>query len=99
MWRRLFVAGVPTSVSDTYAYKQSRPIALRQYRNVLIAILAVFLIGGWLLGSGWSDGQGAGPQGGAHSTPAHAPAMWSIIPFLGLLLSIAFLPLIPTTAH
>ena len=29
----------------------------------------------------------------------HAPSMWSIIPFAGLLLSIAILPLVPVTSH
>ena len=41
-------------------------------------------------------------HGGHHAgsgAPAHAPTMWSIIPFVGLLLSIAILPLVPATEH
>ena len=36
---------------------------------------------------------------GGHSGGAHAPSLWSIIPFVGLLLSIAILPLLPATVH
>ena len=38
-------------------------------------------------------------HGGGHGVHAHAPSMWSIIPFAGLLLSIAILPLIHATEH
>jgi len=37
--------------------------------------------------------------GGGHGHASHAPAMWSVLPFVGLLLSIAVLPLIPRTSH
>jgi Na+/H+ antiporter NhaD/arsenite permease-like protein len=43
-----------------------------------------------------ADHGGEGDHGG-HET--HAPAMYSIIPFVAILLSIALLPLIPATAH
>jgi Na+/H+ antiporter NhaD/arsenite permease-like protein len=44
-------------------------------------------------------GHEAGHNEGPHGTAAHAPSLWSIIPFAGLLLSIAILPLIPATEH
>ncbi len=59
-------------------------------------LLAAFALA--LLVYGWVTGQHAGPHveaAGHHATPA----LWSIIPFVGLLLSIAILPLIPATAH
>ena len=37
--------------------------------------------------------------GGHHGAAAHTPTLWSIIPFAGVLLCIAVLPLIPATAH
>ncbi len=40
-----------------------------------------------------------GDHGGGHDAHAHAPSIWSVIPFAGLLLSIAILPLISKTAH
>ena len=40
-----------------------------------------------------------GDHGHGHEAHAHAPSMWSIIPFAGVLLSIAILPLISSTAH
>ena len=40
-----------------------------------------------------------GGHGGGHGAEAHAPNMLSIIPFAGLLVCIAVLPLIPATAH
>ncbi|MCG3129884.1 MAG: hypothetical protein FLDDKLPJ_00622 [Phycisphaerae bacterium] len=36
-------------------------------------------------------------HGGGHE--AHAPATWAVLPFVGMLLSIALLPLIPRTHH
>ncbi len=38
-------------------------------------------------------------HGEHHGLHEHAPSMWSIIPFVGLLLSIAILPLLPATEH
>ena len=38
------------------------------------------------------------PHGDGHAE-GHAPSVWSVIPFVGLLLSIAILPLIPATEH
>ena len=38
-------------------------------------------------------------HGEAHGAHGHAPSMWSVIPFAGLLLCIAILPLIPATSH
>ena len=35
----------------------------------------------------------------AHGGHEHAPSLWSVIPFVGLLLSIAILPLLPATEH
>jgi Na+/H+ antiporter NhaD/arsenite permease-like protein len=40
-----------------------------------------------------------GGHGGEHGVHLVTPHMWSIIPFVGILLSIAILPLIPHTAH
>ena len=42
---------------------------------------------------------GGGHHEAAGHAHAHAPAMWSIIPFAGLLLAIAILPLIGATEH
>lgn len=41
-------------------------------------------------------GHGAGHHEGTHE---HAPSLWSVIPFVGVLLSIAVLPLISATEH
>ena len=40
---------------------------------------------------------GHGAPHGEQAAHAHAPAIWSVIPFVGMLLSIAVLPLIPAT--
>jgi Na+/H+ antiporter NhaD/arsenite permease-like protein len=58
----------------------------------------------WLMGAlalalfalGWVSGHGSTEHGEAAH---HAPAIWSIIPFVTLLLAIAVLPLIPSTQH
>ena len=38
-------------------------------------------------------------HGGGHDTAPHGPSLWSVLPFVGLLLSIAVLPLISKTHH
>ena len=60
------------------------------------AILLTCAAGAMLL-VGSVTGQVGGHGGGASA--GHAPAGWSVVPFVGLLLSIAVLPLIPKTAH
>jgi len=43
--------------------------------------------------------QSLGGHGEVHGAHGHAPAIWSIIPFVGILLCIAILPLISATEH
>jgi Na+/H+ antiporter NhaD/arsenite permease-like protein len=38
-------------------------------------------------------------EGGDHGHEIHTPSIWSVIPFVGVLLSIAILPLVPATSH
>ena len=64
-----------------------------QWGAIALAMIAVALL---MIES--FGGHGGGHPGG-HEGPEHAPSMWSIIPFAGLLLSIAFLPLIPATEY
>jgi Na+/H+ antiporter NhaD/arsenite permease-like protein len=61
---------------------------------VLGAIALALLIYNYLTGD-------PGAHGGDHGHGTHddVPGMWSIIPFVGMLLSIAVLPLVPATAH
>jgi len=54
---------------------------------------------GLLIYSSLTEGHGAGHSGHGQGAQEHVPTMWSIIPFVGMLLSIATLPLIPATAH
>ncbi len=93
---RLCAAGAPTSVSIPCTNERLRPITLRRCMKALTVMVPVLLIGGWLL---W--GAGLRGHGAVRHTSEHerAPAMWSILPFLGLLFSIAILPLIPASAR
>ena len=65
-----------------------------QWLGIVLGAVAV----GLLIYSSVTGHEG-GHNEGAHGTAAHAPSLWSIIPFAGLLLSIAILPLIPATEH
>ena len=59
-------------------------------------VLGVLEIGFLMYGSLTAHGEG---HGGGHGGEAHAPSLWSIVPFAGLLLCIAILPLIQATEH
>ena len=71
----------------------SAKMGVPQRAALLLAAFALIL-----LVYGWVSEQHAGPHVEAVSHYA-TPALWSIIPFVGLLFCIAFLPLIPATAH
>jgi len=58
---------------------------------VALAVLMYFSL------TGHAHGEHGGGHG--HGDDEHLPSMWSVIPFVGLLLSIALLPLIPATMH
>jgi len=60
----------------------------------LAAVALAFLVYGYFEPADHGAGHDEG-HGGHH----HAPSIWSVIPFAGLLLSIAILPLITATAH
>ena len=72
----------------------SQPARLSGLQKLALLLGAV-AVGLLMLDSITGHGVGHGAAHGA----AHAPSVWSVIPFAGLLLSIAILPLIPATAH
>ena len=75
---------------ETHGHSPDKLSGLQWTAIALGAIALAFLIYGSLTSHG----------GGHHgSDGAHAPSLWSLIPFAGLLLSIAILPLVPATAH
>ena len=59
-------------------------------------ILGVVAVGLLLLGSLGAE-QGGGHAG--HEVDAYTPSLWSMLPFAGMLLSIAILPILPATGH
>jgi len=63
------------------------------------AAIALGAVAVGLLIYGSLAGHDAEHHGSGHAVHAHAPSMWSIIPFAGLLLAIAILPLIHATEH
>jgi Na+/H+ antiporter NhaD/arsenite permease-like protein len=64
-----------------------------QWAGILLSAAALGLL---LYGS--LTGEHHNSHGG-HEAPGHAPSMWSVIPFVGLLLSIAIMPLLRPTEH
>ncbi len=75
-----------------YQHPSTRPSGL-QWAAILLAAVGLALL---MYGSFTAHGEGHGSPHGVHE---HAPTLWSIIPFAGLLLSIAVLPLISATEH
>ncbi len=64
--------------------------------QLVALILGVVAVGLLLLGS-LGEEQGSGHAG--HEVDAYAPSLWSMLPFAGMLLSIAILPVLPATGH
>ncbi len=81
---------VTLSVQDAHPHPPQKLSGL-QWSAILLGVAAF----AFLLYTSLTGDHGHG----GHGTHEHAPAMWSIIPFAGLLLSIAILPLIPATEH
>ena len=81
---------ISLNMAEAHDHKPVKLSAL-QWGAIVLAAIAVALLMYESL-----SGHGGGAHGGdaAHE---HAPAMWSVIPFALLLLSIAILPLIPAT--
>jgi len=80
------------NMSDaTQAHEHSGPkLSGLQWGAILLAAVATaMLMYGSLTGHG----------SGHHAAHEHAPNIWSVIPFAGLLLSIAIFPLVPATEH
>jgi Na+/H+ antiporter NhaD/arsenite permease-like protein len=92
-------------MSASHAGHAGKPLNGLQWASIILAaIIVALLIYGSLThagdhggGHGGGDGHGAAPAV-AHAV-AHAPPVLAVIPFAGLLLSIALLPLIPFTSH
>ena len=84
---------ITLKMSDVeHQHTSTRPSGLQWAAIVLAAVGLGLLMYGSFTGHG--DG-----HGGGHGVQEHAPTLWSMIPFAGLLLSIAVLPLIPATEH
>ena len=73
-----------------HEHHQARMTRL-QWASIALGVLAIGLL---MYGSLTAHGEG---HGGGHGGEAHAPSLWSIVPFAGLLLCIAILPLIQAT--
>ncbi|HSR69158.1 MAG TPA: sodium:proton antiporter [Acidobacteriota bacterium] len=77
-------------------HRRSRWVAL-----ALIATAVLFLLvlaAGWLPHAGGDHGQG-GHGETVENAVDYVPPLWAVAPFAGILLAIAFLPLIRRTAH
>ena len=81
------------SVSASQADRQPTPHGRLSTSSCAAIILGVIALALLLYGSL------TGHHEPGHDAHEHVPSMWSIIPFAGLLLSIAILPLLPATAH
>ncbi len=82
---------ISLNMSNTHHQHSSRMTGL-QWAAIALGAIAM----GGLIYHSLSHGAG---HGGGHGAHEHAPAMWAIIPFVGILLTIATFPLIPATAH
>ncbi len=71
----------------------SRKLSLLQLSAILLGVVAL----GFLVYSSLTSHHD-GAQGG-HGAADHAPSAWAILPFAGVLLSIAVLPLLSVTEH
>ena len=81
-------ADVSLSMSNADQHHRAKLTAL-QWGAILLGVVAL----GLLIYESFSA------PAGHHVAHEHAPSLWSIIPFVGLLLSVAILPLIPMTEH
>ncbi len=88
-------------MSAAHAGHGHKPLNGLQWASIILAAIVVaMLIYGSLTHAGGHD-TGHGDVHGAPAAHAvhHAPHLFAVIPFAGLLLSIAILPLIPATSH
>jgi Na+/H+ antiporter NhaD/arsenite permease-like protein len=102
-------AGAVRDVPDTKTEESPsvdatlNPTAGHDHKPVKLSSLAWAAIAFAVVAVGMLIAQSGGGHGGEHSDAhgghAHPPAMWSIIPFVGILLCIAVLPLISATEH
>ncbi len=83
---------ISLNATDTHQHGPAKLTSLQKFSIFLGAVALALLIFGSLGGS-------HGEHDAGHSGAVHAPAIWSVIPFVGLLLCIAILPLIPATEH
>ncbi|MBU0718988.1 MAG: sodium:proton antiporter [Planctomycetes bacterium] len=81
-------------MSDIYTHRSGKLSGLQWAAIGLVVLALAMLMHTSLAGHDASQHSGDAAYG-----QVHVPTMWSIIPFAGLLLSIAILPLIPATTH
>lgn len=83
---------ITLNISDAHG-EHPRKLRGLQWAAILLGVVTLALL---MYGS--LTGEHGGHHGG-HSAAEHTPSIWSVIPFAGLLLSIAILPLISATEH
>jgi len=84
---------ISLNMSDTHGQHRRKFTKLQWSAIFLGAVAMSMLIYGSLTGD----------HGGSHAAHGggepHVPSLWSVIPFAGMLLSIAILPILPATGH
>lgn len=83
---------ISLNASDAHQHGPAKLTPIQKLAIFLGAVALALLIYGSLSG-------GHHTHGAAVHDSHHTPSIWSIVPFAGLLLSIAILPLIPATEH